>query len=126
MKKIYSSLGTLFCVSFLFTLNSCTTDSPVVSDETLGTVDAKYQHHNFNSRNADAVPANIAAQNVSSGHIQNELFEVHYVPDSFPVRISTYSVQAETNNAVDPDWKNLITHFIEVDGGTEQLTSGLK
>jgi hypothetical protein len=117
MKKIYPGLSTLFCLSFLFTLNSCTTDSPVGSDETLGTVDAKYEHHDFNSRKADAVPANIADPYVSSGHIQNELFEVHYVPDSFPVSISTYSAQAEVNKAVDPDWKNLITHFIEVDGG---------
>lgn len=117
MKKIYPGLSTLFCVSFLFTLNSCTTDTPFESDETLGTVDAKYEHHNFNSRNDDAVSANIADPYVSSGHIQNELFEGHYVQDSFPVRISTYLIQAETNNAVDPDWKNLITHFIEVDGG---------
>ena len=117
MKKIYPGLSTLICLSFLFTLNSCTTDSPVASDETLGTVDAKYEHHNFNSRNVDAVPANIEDSHTSAGHVQNELFEVHYVPDSFPVRISTYSVQAETNKAVDPDWKNLVTHFIEVNDG---------
>jgi hypothetical protein len=117
MKKIYPGLSTLICLSFLFTLNSCTSDTPFESEDTSGKSDAKNELHNFISRKADAVPANIEDPYVSSGHIQNELFEVHYVPDSFPVRISTYSVQAETNNAVDPDWKNLITHFIEVDGG---------
>jgi hypothetical protein len=119
MKKIYSSLGTLMCLSFLFTLNSCTTDTPFESDDTSGKEDAKNEIQNYNSRKANLVPANIENPHVSAGHVDKELFEVHYAPDSFPESISTYSAQTEPVKVVDPDWKNLITHFIEVDGGTE-------
>lgn len=119
MKKIYPGLGTLICLSFLFTLNSCTTDTPFVSDETLGKVDAKNEIHNFNSRKADAVTANIEDSHFLAGRIHNELFEVHYALESIPESISTYSAQTEANVVVDPDWKNLVTHFIEVNGGAE-------
>jgi hypothetical protein len=119
MKKIYPGLSTLFCVSFLFTLNSCTTDTPFESDETSGKVDAKNEIHNFNSRKVDAIPASIEEPHFSAGQVQNELFEVHYAPENFQEGISTYSAQTEPVKVVDPDWKNLITHFIEVDGGTE-------
>jgi len=119
MKKIYSGLGTLICMSFLFTLNSCTTDTPFVSDDTSGKVDAKNEIQNYNSRKADVVPANIEDPHVSAGHVDKELFEAHFVPESFSESISTYSAQTEVVKVVDPDWKNLITHFIEVDGSTE-------
>jgi hypothetical protein len=38
MKKFYPGFSTLICLSFLFTLDSCTADSPYVADETLVTV----------------------------------------------------------------------------------------
>ncbi len=119
MKKIYSGLGTLICLSFLFTLNSCTTDTPFVSDDTSGKVDAKHEIQNYNSRKADVVPASIEDPHVSAGHVDRELFEAHFVPESFSESSSTYSTQTEVVKAVDPDWKNLVTHFIEVDGGTD-------
>jgi hypothetical protein len=119
MKKIYRSLGTLMCMSFLFTLNSCTADTPFVSDDTAGKLDPKNEIHHFNSRKTDAVPAKMGNSHVSAGQIHNELFEVHYAAESFPESISIYSVQAEAQKTVDPDWKNLITHFIETEGETD-------
>ncbi|MBA4319249.1 MAG: hypothetical protein C0412_12680 [Flavobacterium sp.] len=119
MKKIYPGLSTFICLSFLFTLNSCTSDTPFESEDTSGKSDAKNEIHNFNSKKTDAVPAYIEDPHVSAGYVDKELFEVHYAPDSFPESISTYSAQTEPVKVVDPDWKNLITHFIEVDGGTE-------
>jgi len=119
MKKFYPGLSTLICLSFLFTLDSCTTDTPIVSNDTLGKVDAKNEIQYYNSRKGDAVPANIEDSYVSAGRIHNELFEAHYAPESFPESFPTYSATTDADNIIDPDWKNLITHFIEVNGGTE-------
>jgi hypothetical protein len=119
MKKNYPGLSTLICLSFLFTLNSCTTDTPFESDDTLGKVDAKKEIQYYHSRKVDPVPAKTENTYVSGGHVHDKLFEVHYTPDNFPESISTYSAQAEAEKVVDPDWKNLVTHFIEVDSDTE-------
>ena len=119
MKKFYSGLSTLICLSFLFTLDSCTTDTPYVSNDTLGKVDAKNEIQYYNSRKGDAVPANSEEPYASAGRIHNELFEAHYAPDSFQESISTYSATTEADNIIDPDWKKLITYFFEGNVGTE-------
>lgn len=119
MKKIYSGLGILICMSFLFALNSCTTETLIESEDTLSKEDAKNEFHYQNSKKADTLPANIENSHVSAGQIENEFFEIQNEPYINPESISTYSAQTEVNMVVDPDWKNLVTHFIEVNGDTE-------
>lgn len=114
MKKFYPGFSTLICLSFLFTLDSCTTDPAFVSDDTLGKVDVKNENPYYNSRKEDVVPVNSEDSFASTARIPNKLFEAHYSPDS----ISTYST-TETDNIIDPDWKKLITHFTDSSGITE-------
>tara|TARA_R110000868_G_scaffold272162_1_gene531437 strand:- start:233 stop:514 length:282 start_codon:yes stop_codon:yes gene_type:complete len=86
MKKFYLGLSTLICLSVLFTVASCTTDSPLVSGDTIGKQDAKNEIQYYTPRKVDAVP--------------------------LTENLSTYASTTETDEAVDPDWKKLITHFI--------------
>ncbi|MFV8347680.1 hypothetical protein [Flavobacterium sp. ZB4P13] len=106
MKKFYPGFSTLICLSFLFTLNSCTTDSAFVSDDTLDKVDAKNESPYYNSRKEDVVRANSEDPYASTERIPNTLFEAHHVPDS----ITTYST-TEADKIIDPDWKKLITRL---------------
>ncbi|MFV7235337.1 hypothetical protein [Flavobacterium sp. ZB4R12] len=94
-------------MSFLFTLDSCTTDSAFVSDDTLGKVDAKNENPYYNSRKVDAVSANSVDPYASGERIHNKLFEAHHAPDS----ITTYST-TEADKIIDPDWKKLITRLV--------------
>jgi hypothetical protein len=118
MKKNYSGLSILICLSFLFTLDSCTTDTLLVLDDALGKTGAKNEIY-YNSRKGNAVAAHSEDSYDSAGRIHNELFETHYEPDSFQESISTYSVKTLDNQSIDPDWKKLVTHFIESNGSAE-------
>ena len=106
MKKFYPCLSTLICLSFLFTLDSCTTDSAFVSDDTLDKVDAKNENPYYNSRKEDVVPVNSEDSYGSTEHIPNALLEAYHAPDS----ITTYST-TEADKIIDPDWKKLITRL---------------
>ncbi|SEA25671.1 hypothetical protein SAMN05443667_10312 [Flavobacterium gillisiae] len=85
MKKFYLGFSTLICLFVLFTLASCTIDSPLVSGDTLGNEDAKNEIQYYSPRKGEAFP----------------------VTES----LSTYVSATETGEDVDPDWKKLITHF---------------
>ncbi|RBN50333.1 hypothetical protein [Flavobacterium psychrolimnae] len=111
MKKFYPGFSTLICLSFLFTLDSCTADSPYVSDETLVKVDAKNEYPYYDSRKEDLVHANSEDTYASTKRIPNAILEAYHAPDS----IITYSA-TDADKIIDPDWKKLITRFIE---GTE-------
>ncbi|MFV5688901.1 hypothetical protein ACM55M_09795 [Flavobacterium sp. ZT3R25] len=102
-------------MSFLFALDSCTTDTPFVSDNTLGKVEPKTEINYYNLRKEDAVAASIEEPFVSAERVNNELFESHYVPESF----STYSTKTEGDDIIDPDWKKLITRFMEGNRGAK-------
>lgn len=58
MKKIYSGLITLICFSFLFTLDSCTTDTSNLSSATPNSLGADNESSTYNLRNGDAMPSN--------------------------------------------------------------------
>ena len=114
MKKFYPGFSTLICLSFLFTLDSCTTDPAFVLDDTLGNVDTKNGNPYYNSIKGDVGSANLVDPYASADGIQNKLLETYHASDS----ISTYST-TEADNIIDPDWKKLITHFTDSSGITE-------
>jgi len=114
MKKIYLGYSTLICLSFLFTLDSCTSDPDLVPVDTLGKTAFKNEDAYYNSRKEDAVPATSEATNASAERIPNKLFNTSRASDS----ISTYSTTA-TNDPIDPDWKKLTTHFVDSSGSAK-------
>lgn len=114
MKKIYLGFSTLFCLTILLTLDSCTTDSVLVSDDPLGTVDGKNENPYFNSKKENGVSVNVKAPYVTGDRIPNTAFGAHQVPDS----ITTYS-STEGDKIIDPDWKKLVTHFTDSSGTIE-------
>jgi hypothetical protein len=89
MKKFYSYLNTLICVSFLYSLNSCTTDTSFGSSDPSERVDAKSAINYHNTRIGDAMPANTENPYDSAGQIYNELFKTYSASDSLPKSIST-------------------------------------
>ena len=90
MKKFYLGFSTLICLFVLFTLDSCTTDTPVISGDTKVKADAKNEIHYYSPKKGDT--------KVTTGSLS-------------PITSTTESVMA-----VDPDWKILVGHII---GGTE-------
>lgn len=58
MKKIYLCLNTLICISFLVTLDSCSTDASNLSSATPNSLGADKDISTFNIRNGDAMPSN--------------------------------------------------------------------
>jgi hypothetical protein len=77
MKNFYSCLNTLICLSFLFTLDSCTTDTPFVSSATPDSVDVKNETNYYNSRKGDVMPANSENPYDTAGRVHNELSETY-------------------------------------------------
>lgn len=108
MKKIYPGFSTLICLSFLFALDSCTTDPAFVSDDTLGIVDVNKENPYYNSRKGDIEPVHSEDSFTSTERISNTLLEAYPAQDS----ISTYST-TDAATIIDPDWKKLITRFME-------------
>jgi hypothetical protein len=90
MKKLYLGFSTLICLSLLFTLDSCTTDTPVVSSDTIGKADAKNENPYYSPKKGGTV---LATESLS------------------PNIGATGSVIA-----VDLDWKILVGHIVD---GTE-------
>jgi hypothetical protein len=114
MKKIYQCYSTLICLSFLFTLDSCTSDPDFVPNDTLGKTAFKNEDAYYNSRKEDVLPATSVATNASAARIPNKIFNTSRASDS----ISTYSTMA-ANDPIDPDWKKLTTHFVDSSGSTK-------
>ena len=104
MKKFNLCFSTTLCVSFLFALNSCTTDSVFVSDDTLDKVDGKNENPYHKPQKVDMVSAKSAVKYASGVLIPATLSEAYHIPDS----ISTYST-TDADHIIDPDWKKLIT-----------------
>jgi ADP-glucose pyrophosphorylase len=92
MKKFYLGFSTLICLSVLFTLDSCTTDTPIVAGDTLGKADAKKEIHYYTRKKGDTV---LATESVSA-------------------KAGT----TESLMAIDPDWKILVGHIIDSTGST--------
>jgi hypothetical protein len=93
MKKFYLGFSTLICLSVLFALASCTTDSPLVESDTIGMSDAKKENFYYTPRKGDTVLATES--------------------------LSTNTVTMQADETVDPDWKKLITHFTGTTGSNE-------
>ncbi len=81
MKKFYSGLSTLICFSFLFTLDSCTTDPSIVSSDTPEGVVSNKEILYYNSKKADTMPANTENPYDSDGRMYHELFKNNYESD---------------------------------------------
>lgn len=75
MKKFYSSLSTLICFSFLFTLDSCTTDTPFVSSDTPESVGSNKEILYYNTKKVDEMPANTENPYDSDGRMYHKLFK---------------------------------------------------
>lgn len=82
MKKIYLCLNTLICLSFLFTLDSCSTDASYVSTDTPRSADANNKINYYNSRKGDIMPANSENPYDSAGRIPTELYDTYAAENS--------------------------------------------
>jgi predicted small lipoprotein YifL len=89
MKKFYLGFSTLICLAVLFSLASCTTDSPLVEGDTIGKADVKNEIPYYTPKKVDEV---LATENVTAN-----------------------AVMTEEDDIIDPDWKILIGH---ITGGT--------
>jgi hypothetical protein len=85
MKKIYLCLNTLICLSFLFTLDSCSTDTSNLSSATPNSLDADKQISTFNLRNGAAMPANRENPYDKDWRISTELTEAYAAENSLDV-----------------------------------------
>ncbi|RTY79177.1 hypothetical protein EKL97_13145 [Flavobacterium sp. LS1P28] len=92
MKKFYSGLSTLICLCVLFTLDSCTADTPVVSGDTISKADTKNEIHYYPKKGDTVLAAESLSANTST---------------------------EEPAMAVDPDWKILVGHIIDGSGSTD-------
>lgn len=93
MKKFYSGFNTLICLTVLFALASCTTDSPLVAGDIVGKSDMKNENPYYTTKKGDTVLATES--------------------------LSTNTVTMQADETVDPDWKKLITHFTGTTGSNE-------
>ena len=91
MKKFYSGLSTLICFSFLFTLDSCTTDPSIVSSDTPESVVSNKEIPYYNSKKADTMPANTENPYDSDGRMYHELFKNNYESDGLQSLSSSIS-----------------------------------
>ncbi|WP_339919603.1 hypothetical protein [uncultured Flavobacterium sp.] len=89
MKKFYLGFCTVICLSVLFSLASCSTDSPFVEGDTIGKADVKNEIPYYAPKKGDAV---LAAESLTAN-----------------------TVTTEEEDIIDPDWKILIGH---ITGGT--------
>ena len=89
MKKFYLGVSTLICLSVLFSLASCTTDSPLVEGDTIGKANVKNEIPYYTLKKGDAV---LASKSLTAN-----------------------TVTTEEDDIIDPDWKILIGH---ITGGT--------
>ena len=106
MKNFNLCFSTTLCVSFLFALNSCTTDSVFVSDDTLDKVGGKNQNSYHEPKKVDVVSAKSAVNDASGVLSPATLSEAYHIPDS----ITTFST-TDADDIIDPDWKKLITRL---------------
>ncbi|MFV5698692.1 hypothetical protein ACM55H_10025 [Flavobacterium sp. ZT3R17] len=81
------------CLSVLFTLDSCTTDTPVVSGDTIGKADAKNEINYYTPKKGDTV---LATKSLSAN-----------------------TGTTESLMTIDPDWKILVGHIIDSTGSTD-------
>ncbi|MDI5887408.1 hypothetical protein [Flavobacterium yafengii] len=75
MKKFYSGISTLICFSFLFVLDSCTTDSSIVSSDTPERIGSNKEILYYNSKKANEMPTNTENPYDSDGRMYYELFK---------------------------------------------------
>lgn len=87
MKKFYLGLSTLICLFVLFALDSCTTDTPAISGDTIVKEDAKNEIHYYSPKKGDT----------------------KLTTESLSANTGT----TESVMAVDPDWKILVGHIID-------------
>lgn len=109
MKKIYLCLNTLICLSFLFTLNSCTTDTSFVSNDTPVSADTKNEINYYNSRKGDVMPANSENPYDTAGRVHNELSE-SYASDNSTIASnagSIFRVHRDFNNSKGMNYRPL-------------------
>jgi hypothetical protein len=96
MKKFYSGLSTLICFSFLFVLDSCTTDPSIVSSDTPESVGSNKEILYYNSKKADAMPINTENPYDSDGRMYHELFKNNYELDDLQSLSSSISSHVES------------------------------
>lgn len=82
MKKIYLCLNTLICLSFLFTLDSCSTDTSNLSSATPNSLDADNEISTYNIRNGAAMPSNSENPYDKDWRIPTKLSEAYSAENS--------------------------------------------
>lgn len=75
MKKFYSGLSTLICFSFLFVLDSCSTDPSIVSSDAPERIGSNKEILYSNSKKADEMPTNTENPYDSDGRMYHKLFK---------------------------------------------------
>jgi hypothetical protein len=91
MKKFYSGLSTLICFSFLFVLDSCSTDPSIVSSDTPESVESKKEILYYNTKKVDEMPTNTDNPYDSDGRMYYELFKNHNASDGLQDASSSVS-----------------------------------
>ena len=92
MKKFYSGLSTLICFSFLFVLDSCSTDTPFVSSDTPERIGLNKEILYYNSKKVDEMPTNTDNPYDSDGRMYYELFKNDYASDGLQDASSSVSI----------------------------------
>ncbi|MBP2283068.1 hypothetical protein H4V97_001386 [Flavobacterium sp. CG_23.5] len=82
MKKIYLCLNTLICISFLVTLDSCTTDTSNLSSAAPNSFGSDKEINYYNSRKGDVMPANSENPYDTAGRVPTELSETNAAENS--------------------------------------------
>ncbi|PRZ22913.1 hypothetical protein [Flavobacterium granuli] len=101
MKKVYSGFSIFICLSFLATVSSCTADAPFESNEGSVITTAKKALLHYNAEEAEQITLNSEDA------------------DGAANSLSSYSTQTEGEQIIDPDWKKLITGFIDSERVTD-------
>ncbi|MDI6047030.1 hypothetical protein [Flavobacterium yafengii] len=100
MKKFYSGLSTLICFSFLFTLDSCTTDPSFVSSDTPESVGSKKEILYDNFKKTNAMPSNTENPYDLDGRMYYELFKNDYASNGSKDASSSVSSAVATKTAL--------------------------
>jgi len=101
MKKVYSGFRILICFGFVVAVSSCTADAPLESNAASAKTDAHKALPQYTTGKVEQIVANSEdADEIANG-------------------VSISSTQTEGEQIIDPDWKKLITGFIDSEGVVE-------
>ena len=108
MKKNYSCFSTLIFFSFLFTLNSCSANSSLPLDTSLGDVNADKEINYYKLIQDDGITVSIENLDDSTVSYNNDFATNHTVLQHSLKDMPAYAVTIDPFGPIDPDWRKLI------------------